>query len=127
MQHWKYKQSIGIGLLNKSRICSVTLSESQVLNSDLPTDLMSDITAANTNVLLKSIQDEHKKDKILQKRRKCMWIKDDGKRCDNGTLNCCRACLKDGEPLLLCGSNESGHLKEHHALQMNAILNQINN
>ena len=35
--------------------------------------------------------------------------------------------FKDGEPLLLYGKDESGHLKDHYALQMNAILNQINN
>ena len=105
-------------------------AQSTIANSDIVTDMVNDSTCSDAQTQYESMESmknmidiEHKFDKILQQRLKCMWINETThKRCINPTYKCCRACNKNGKPYLLCGR----HMEDHQQLELNMFLQQLN-
>ena len=129
MTHWLFKQTIAVDLLKYERNNrSTSINQSSSTGSSLSTSLFSDevndveTTSQQPNSLYKRIQEDHRLDKILKKRRTCVWKLDNENRCANKTYSCCRSCKLSNEPYLLCGV----HIVNHHELEYQLLLQQIN-
>ena len=96
IEHYKFKQQIGLDLLR--------------YNSPVPESISyTPISRANKDL----VDDIHHSKKHPLPKKKCRWT-----LCDLTTRNSCAACLHKGNPMYLCGP----HLIEHQRTELNKLM-----